>query len=297
MLSFKEGKPFARIIGGSQNNKILRIYCDDKKPVVNDDVNLSEKKLSGLNKNELEILKDSYENNNDKMLKGKLKRIYNKSKSNGIGIGREINLEDGVMTIVPTDDPNQVDFIYITGPSGSGKSTFIGDFAHQYLKAFPSRRIILFSAKKEDEVLDKYRPIRILPTMNLVNDPIKLEELEDSLCIFDDCDTIEDRKVQEYIHKLRDKLLEEARSKRVSVCTVSHQITNYKNSRISLNEADYVIFFPKSGARYQVNYYLKNYAGLDKEQIKKVFELPSRWACLKKKYPLAIIHQSGAFLL
>ena len=130
----------------------------------------------------------------------------------------------------------------------------------------------------------------------MVDDPISLDELANSLVVFDDIDQITDKNIQNAVWNLRDRILEVGRSKGISICVVAHQITNYKQSRICLNESDYVVFFPKSGASYQIKYFLKNYGGLEKVNINKIMNLPSRSVILKKTYPLAVIYNTGVYI-
>ena len=61
-------------------------------------------------------------------------------------------------------------------------------------------------------------------------------------------------------------------------------------------ESDYVVFFPRSGGAYQIEYFLKTYGGLEKDQTAKIMNLPSRSVILKKTYPTCIIYQNGVFI-
>ena len=227
---------------------------------------------------------------------GKLKLLYNQIINKG-DLGKSFHDDDCIFRIVPTDDPDQRDSIYITGPSGSGKSTFVSNFIEEYLRKYPERQIIVFSGKPSDPSLDKWDPLRVPLDYQIVDDPVDLDELEQSLVIFDDIDQLGDKHIQNAVWNLRDRILEVGRSKGISICTVSHQITNYKASRVCLNEADYVVFFPKSGQNYQCNYFLKNYTGLDKKQIKQIMNIPSRAVTLKKTYTMCLIYQNGCYII
>lgn len=293
MLSFNKGKPFCILRGGKKDGKILMIHDNVDKE---SNYKYNDKKLKKLHNYQLEQLKDALTTDDDKYLNGKTKNIYNKIKNNG-DLGKHYKMDDSMFKIYPTQDKDQRDSIYITGPSGSGKSTFISQFIEEYIKLYPKRPVVLFSNKFQDKALDKFRPMRIPLNFDLVEDPIELEELEKSLVIFDDIDQITNKQIREAVFNLRDRILEEGRSKGISICTVAHQITNYKESRICLNEADYVVFFCKSGAKYQINYFLKNYGGLDKEQIDTVMNLPSRAVVLHKRYPMCVIYQNGCMVL
>jgi Cdc6-like AAA superfamily ATPase len=294
MLSFKNGKPFVIIRGGSCNNKIIRIHDGTEND--NEDYQIGMKKLKHLDPMHLQMLEDAIDNEDPSYLSGKILQMYNKVKNNG-DLGKHFHDDNGIFSIIPTDDPNQRDSIYITGPSGSGKSYFVSNFISEYKKRYPKREVILFSAKDEDPALDKYKPGRIKLTDEMAEDPIDLKELENTLVVFDDIDQIGNKKIQDAVWNLRDRILEVGRSLQISICTVAHQITNYKASRICLNEADYVVFFPQSGARFQINYFLKNYAGMDKEQIDGIKKLKSRAVILKKTYPMCLVYQNGCYII
>lgn len=295
MLSFKSGKPFAKITGGTNHGKTLYIN-DGIKNNADDEYEYDTDKLNKFSKPQLLELKRALDEDDDAFLTGGVKKTYNKIKHNG-NIGPNFYDENCTVNLIPTDDPNQRDSLYITGPSGSGKSFYIAQFIEQYIRKYPNREIIVISAKDEDPALDKYDPIRIPIDDDLVIDPIELDELENSLVIFDDIDQLPNKHIQNAVWNLRDQILEVGRSKGISVCTVSHLLTNYKASRICLNESDYVIFFPKSGAKYQIQYFLKNYAGMNKDQIKKIFNINSRAVVLKKTYPMCIIYQNGCYVV
>ena len=149
----------------------------------------------------------------------------------------------------------------------------------------------------EDEVLDKFNPTRIQINEELLENPIQPEELQNSLVIFDDIDTIPDKKLNEAVRSLRDDLLETGRSYNIYMCNTSHQLMNYKHTRTLLNESTAVTFFPKSGSSYHIKRFLKEYCGLEKKQIQKILELPSRWVTINKVYPCFILYEKGAFLL
>jgi GTPase SAR1 family protein len=293
MLSFKRGNPVARIVGGKCNGKILKVHDGTN---IDEDYTYNVSKLERYDKEHLKLLKDALDKDNPEWLTGDMRKIFTKIKNRG-DMGNQFKDDNCLCKIIPTDDPDQRDSIYITGPSGSGKSTFVSQFMEEYRKKYPDRPIWLFSSKPDDPALDVHHPDRVPLTDHMVDEPITLDELEQSLVIFDDIDQIRDKAIQNAVWGLRDSILELGRSKGISICTVSHQITNYKATRICLNESDYVVMFPKSGAKYQMNYFLRNYAGMSKEDIKKVFGLNSRAVILKKSYPMCVIHKNGVYVV
>jgi hypothetical protein len=220
----------------------------------------------------------------------------------GGGCGDEIDYPREYRTVQGTFElfPNTKtrDTNYIAGKSGSGKSTWISKYLAQYKKMYPDNNIYLFSRLDEDDVLDQYKPIRIELNYELVDDPINpVEELSNSLCIFDDTDTIKDKKIKTAITELKNDLLEIGRHENIFVCIVSHLINNYKETRTILNESMYITFFPSAGSPHGIKYMLKNNMGLDKKQIERIMGLPSRWVTIKNSCPLAVIYEKGIYLL
>ena len=66
----------------------------------------------------------------------------------------------------------------------------------------------MFSSVDEDKALDKYDVIRVELDEDLLDEPLDPIELENSLCVFDDTDTIRDKNIRNYLSSLRDHLLE-----------------------------------------------------------------------------------------
>ena len=208
---------------------------------------------------------------------------------------KEIIIKDGRLTPLPNKDI--VEKIYISAPSGAGKSTWTGNWMREYKKMFKDDDIYLFSSIEHDKVLDKHNPIRISLDEDLIQDPIHPQEIEDSLTVFDDTDTIRDARLKNSIAGMRDWLLEQGRHFNIRMIITSHLLSNYKMTRRILNEATAVVVFPKSGSgTYQIKRFLQTYCGFDKEQIKKFLNLPSRWVAIYRSYPQYVIYEKGAYI-
>ena len=206
-----------------------------------------------------------------------------------------IHINDGV--IIPLPNKKIVEKIYISAPSGSGKSTYAGNYIKQYKKMFPDDEIYLFSSIDEDKALDKYKPKRILFDEDFIEDPIKPDEIEHSLCIFDDTDTIREKEIRNSINNLRDWLLEQGRHFNIRMLITSHILMNYQATRRILNEATCVVVFPKSGSgTYHIKQFLKIYCGMDKKQIDKILNLNSRWVAIYRSYPQYVLYEKGVYL-
>jgi hypothetical protein len=210
---------------------------------------------------------------------------------------REIKVTDGEISLIPNVEKNQTDSIFIAGPRGSGKSFFSADYIKDYLIKFPKNRFIMFSNKNEDEPLDKLSPIRMKLTEKIIEKPFELKDFKNSIVLFDDIDGISNKNIKKEVFRLYDTMLKDGRSFKITPLITYHNVTDYKATREMLNNSSHCVIFPKSGALAQNTYFLHNYCGLSKLQIKKVFKLDSRWVVVKKTAPMAIIYQKGIYLL
>lgn len=213
-------------------------------------------------------------------------------------LSKEIHIDDGMISVLPRMEKDQVQNLYIAAPSGAGKSTWASNFIDEYKLIFPKNRRFLFSRGTEDKALDKPGTQRIQIDEKMIEDPIDgPKELKNSLCIFDDIDTFQNGQLSKTIQKLRDDILETGRKSGISTISTSHQILNYKRTRDVLNECQVVVLFPKGGGVYAITEFLKRYCGLTPEQIKRILDLPSRWVAINKTYPMWIAYQNGVYLL
>lgn len=205
---------------------------------------------------------------------------------------RDIQVGDGVFEQIP--DPDHIRILYIAGPSGSGKSTYAASYIKKYLKLYPGCGFYVFSRVADDEVIDKLKPHRIVIDEEMIHDPIQLEDVEEnSIVLFDDIDTISNKKLQDSVNNIKKQILEMGRHTNIQCVITSHLINgNDKGTtRTVLNEMQSFTFFPSSGSTYQIKYCLKQYFGLSGTQIAKVLALPSRAVTIRKIYPQVVISE------
>ena len=188
------------------------------------------------------------------------------------------------------------DVYYITGPSGSGKSYFVRMYCEQYKKKFKNNEIYLFSNLKQDESLDSVKPKRFKLDEELYNDPIKVEELENSLVIYDDTDCLSDKKVRNAVNSLMDQCLEVGRHYRITVLITFHLPSDRQATRKMLNECGYFVYFPQSSSS-KIKYVLTNYLDINEKMIKYFKRLNSRWICVKKNFPQCYVSEHECGLL
>jgi hypothetical protein len=251
------------------------------KKLTADEIKKLEKFLVKKEVPEEELLLDIY-----KDLDGEIEKKHNK----------EIILkdyDDGI-EILPSKESER---IYFAGPTGSGKSYNISQYIKNFKRLFPKKKIYLFSDQADDAQLDKYKPIRIMLNEELINDPVNVEELKNSLCVFDDIDSITDKKLKQQVELLRDSILKRGRHYSIYCLVSNHQINEYRLTKEILSACSKIFFYPKSGSGYSIKYLLKQYIGLNKDQINKILELPSRWVCLSKTAPIYVMCEHSIYLL
>jgi hypothetical protein len=207
----------------------------------------------------------------------------------------EIKLDDGAI-MQPLPNKKIVEKVYVSGTSGSGKSVYTGKWLKQLHKMDKDMPIYLFSPVVEDKALDFLPLERVDMDMHLINNPFTVEELADSVVVFDDCDSIKEPAMKKYISWLRDNLLIRGRHTNTRIVYISHLISNYSDTRNLLNEATSVTVYPRSGGgTYQIKKYLELQCGLDKAEIKRFINLPSRWCTIYRSYPQFVVHEKGCY--
>lgn len=335
ILSFDRGNPIAIVRGGRYNGKIINLYDPTEKCCKKCSTKCRKAGIKccidckggncGRRANEADIKQDPFDiisqdfinkHNKKRMTKGELakirKMLIEETEEGDESLEKLCNAiiiestkkqmkeftvhDDGV--IIPFPKFTTAERHYIAGPSGSGKSYFISKFLSEYKKINPVSKIYLISDVDEDEVLDKLNVIRIdINSLVDGSDPIKPDDLRDSIVIFDDIDSIRDKEISKEVCSLRDSLLRRGRHENINVIVTYHLLTNYKDTRIILNEVHSITIFPRSGSTYGITRLLKYYVGLDKNQIQKIFSLPTRSVTIYKHYPMYVIYDHGIYLL
>ena len=218
------------------------------------------------------------------------------------GAGTHIKLpHDSHFQLMPTTDPKKREVWYIAGASGSGKSHIAKGIAEQYMKQFPDRDVYLVSKLEADDTLDSMKGrqcIRLKPD-KLVEKPIKTTEdlkmLSDSLVIFDDYDTFVGP-AEKVIHKLIDDLATMGRHTNTTMLCLSHYLTNYKKTRLLLNEATHIIVYPMATSFHALSYLLKTHIGMTRDDCRDLKKM-GRWVCMYKHYPQWLISTQHARIL
>jgi hypothetical protein len=277
MLSLADGLPVAKIKGGPDDGVIIHL----KKP----QLRLSATHIIKADKNE----------------------------------SSSVELEDnncGIMRPIANSEHHEI--LYVCGPSGSGKSTYIGNYVKSYKQVFPKKRIVVISGVHKDKPLDDIEGIKRLDVTDetLIDNPLVVDDFRGenygSLVIFDDFDSITDKKIREAVFDFLDRLLKtcrihtdeklsmkQRRNLDIDVMVTGHQIFNYKATREIINELTSITIFPQAGNSYQITQFLKRYMGLDLKNIDRIYEIGeiSRWVTLYRQFPQWVLYEKGCYML
>jgi hypothetical protein len=240
--------------------------------------------------------------NTDEKDKKLWKRLYLTGDKNVAGNSfREIKLKDKPnlhFQVVPNKKTERT-IRYVTGASGSGKSYWTKMYADEYHRLYPKREIYILSSIKEDKTLDKIKDLKRikLDSQEFLTEPITAEDFKDCLVIFDDTDCLTDKRQKLKVDAILNSVLETGRHFNTEVVYTSHLACNGKDTRRILNECKSVTIFPSGLGGKSIKYLLDNYFGLDKEQIKKIKKLNSRWVTIQKGFPMSVLSDKECFIL
>lgn len=184
------------------------------------------------------------------------------------------------------------------GPTLCGKSYHASKIAEDYQKQYPKNRIVLFTAiKDEDKNFEKIKKMYRIDCDQLVDDPIDLSELKDSLCIFDDINSFKNKDTAKYINTLRDNIMSTGRHDNIDCITINQLLLDGHLTKSSLLNTFQIIAFPNSGGRAQLTSFLKRYMSLDNQLIDRITHLPSRWIAINRVNPNYVLFEKGVFMI
>lgn len=213
-----------------------------------------------------------------------------------------IEIDDDVcFQMLPHPNKDKRDVYYVAGASGSGKSYLARTIADNYSKMYPDRPIYVISKLEADETLDamKKKPIRI-PADYLLKNPVDINNLGRCMFICDDYDVIEGKEGKA-VHTLIDDIATMGRAHGpqqggITMLCLTHHITNYKKTRVLLNESNWFCVYPQSTSTHALSYLLKNHLGMERDEVKALKKL-GRWVCLHKNYPQLLVSSQKCMLL
>jgi energy-coupling factor transporter ATP-binding protein EcfA2 len=216
-----------------------------------------------------------------------------KNSRNSLKVGRHISAVNRDENFIPILTREGIHRVLIAGPTGSGKSYLLG----QMLEGV-DKPIYLFSKLSEDPSLDKFIDPQRISIDSLVENPIDISQLADSIVIFDDFETCSDKKVVKELLSLRDKILETGRHYNIYCISTTHFLCNNLKTRQSLLECDLIISFHKGGGRAHLLRLMKEYLGLTPTQTQKVLKnARGKWIGFYRNSPNAVITEKDVDLL
>jgi hypothetical protein len=188
--------------------------------------------------------------------------------------------------------------IGVFGPAGVGKSTWIGNFFKKYLEFYKDNKIYIFSPKIDDPAFKKIKNLSYVKIEDsLLQDPLDVSEFKNSICCFDDIESITDKRLNNAVRVFRDQCYEIGRSPtNITTIAVHHVILGNERTKIILNESDEVVVFPKSNFS-AISNLCKRYYGFTKDQLEYLRDVPSRWAVIKRSYPTTIVTENAIKIL
>jgi len=196
------------------------------------------------------------------------------------------------------DKQKERSILYVTGASGSGKSYYTYLYCEQYKKTYPKNPIYLISSVNDDSSIDKIKGLkRFILDDKFMNTPIGVEDFKNSMVIFDDTDCITNKFMRNKINGILGLILETGRHFNTSCIYTSHVANAGLDTKKILNESHSITLFPASLGGRALKYLLDNYLGFNKEQIKKVKKLKSRWVTITKSFPMVVLYDKGAFMV
>jgi len=187
----------------------------------------------------------------------------------------------------------------VFGQAGSGKSYWCCEYIKEYIKVHPKRPIYLFTTITSDiGCLKDIKKMKIVQLNNdFANDDIPMEDLKESLCLFDDIDNIRDKQLKKKLFQTLNDCLAVGRKFYIEVLITFHLANAGHDTKVILNECNSISFNYKTMGNRALKYLLDNYLGLDKKQIERVKKLDGRMITILKTYPKLVLSEKELYVL
>ena len=234
---------------------------------------------------------------------GKIEGSISLGKESSDGID-SLELDDGYTFHIcprPVKEKERMT-LFVAGESGAGKSYFVREYAKRYNKMFPKNDIYLISYLEQDETLDEFKKIIRLNAFQqeFLDECLDIDlnkEFKDSLVIFDDIDSVINKKTKEKIYGLLNKMLRIGRHYNISTCYAGHELYASPELKLILNESQTITFFPKFLNFRKLKYLLEVYFGLSKKQIERIRNIKDRSITYFKGGDKIIMSDTECFIL
>lgn len=228
---------------------------------------------------------------------------------------REIEMEESI-DIVPYLDKNnkQRSASFISGISGSGKSTLAvklinhlreidGNTKNKQTGLMEPKKVIIFSSSQlanKDPAFEKLQNYAYVPLDHPEFPLISLDDLKNTICVFDDYENLADRKLEAYVLFFIKDLLERSRKLNVGIIIINHLTQNFNKTRSIIAECtDY--YLNVSSNRNSTMRFLKSYFDFSPKELAEIknyeFENPFTWCLFRKSLPSYSIIENKIKLL
>lgn len=190
--------------------------------------------------------------------------------------------------------------IFIPGNPGAGKSYLASDLINMFPR---DHEIILFTALDEEDgnfdiFKDRMYKIRMEPeNLEKINLTTIRKHCKHPILLFDDIDKIRDKRVEKLTYAILEDALANGRGHRkhdgvgdVHTVVTSHALNDYRKTKYTLENSDYIALFPGSTTYRQFETMFKK-LGLSDELCKEMFDLG------KKGVRSIIIHKVSPMYL
>ena len=186
---------------------------------------------------------------------------------------------------------------YAAGKSGSGKSYYMAGLIRRYMALFPGRPVYGFCLTKfKDDPAYADLDIKQLPA-SFFADALDLEKAfgsEGCFILYDDWDAADPAEKRIILASIAN-VLTVGRKLQLSVGVTSHLLTNYKETRIVIHEADYVTVFPRS-CQYNSLKYLCDKMGIPKEVTARL-RRKGLWVSFHNSKPTFVLSETEAEMI
>ena len=215
--------------------------------------------------------------------------------------------------------------MYIPGQAGVGKSYFISQMLKEYVRRYPERKIFIFSQVPRDKDIDSVveehelieRELFIRVDLNLfsqINPKTKkvdtsipiptINELRNSICIFDDIDEIPNKRILGNLDALKDEIIATGRDhdyqgNDIDIIITNHQTLGGIRTAKILQQSNYIVLFPNGLPSHGIKTVCSKYCNLEPGQINKILSLNERYqyAIIHKESPSFVLEQKKIWLI
>lgn len=203
-------------------------------------------------------------------------------------------------TISPLPNINKErGILYVCGASDCGKTTYSLKYIKNFLDIYKDHDFIVFTQSDDFESYEKFgiKPKVIQIDDSLVENPINIMELKNSIVLFDDVDAIDGKKVRKAIFNLIYKIMKIGRKAKISIIVTYHMVTGGNETRYIIFESQYITLFLEGGSHNQFKNLFKYYLGIDVKKLEDFKKLESRWVTIHKNYPRFMISENEAQII